>query len=184
MMSPLQHHTCQIGVHAYLTLPLHQQAAPIGPPSLSGFWSAVRFQAFQNLVFGLTAGYVDTGFPGLTCSAVLATSIAHPWVYGLLNRGEAYLTPTWLMQREQRLAQVKVNQSINCHCSITHARLALVILDVATAPNSGWYRYCNITHAGLALYKTKYILDIGTAPGSQLPLQHHTCQIGLVFNVT
>ena len=178
MMSPLQHHTCQIGVHAYLTLPLHQQAAPIGPPSLSGFWSAVRFQAFQNLVFGLTAVYVDTGFPGID----MQRGACH--VDCTLNRGEAYLTPTWLMQREQRLAQVKVNQSINCHCSITHARLALVILDVATAPNSGWYRYCNITHAGLALYKTKYILDIGTAPGSQLPLQHHTCQIGLVFNVT
>ncbi len=31
-------------------------------------------------------------------------------LYGLLNRGEAYLIPTWLM-REQRLAQVKINQS-------------------------------------------------------------------------
>ena len=31
---------------------------------------------------------------------------------GLLNRGEAYLIPTWLM-RKQRLAQVKINQSIN-----------------------------------------------------------------------
>jgi hypothetical protein len=33
-------------------------------------------------------------------------------LYGLLNRGEAYLIPIWLMQ-EQRLAQVKLNQSIN-----------------------------------------------------------------------
>ena len=33
-------------------------------------------------------------------------------LYGILNRGEAYLIPTWLM-REQRLAQVKINQSIN-----------------------------------------------------------------------
>jgi len=32
-------------------------------------------------------------------------------LYGLLNRGEAYLIPTWLM-REQRLAQVQINQSI------------------------------------------------------------------------
>jgi hypothetical protein len=32
--------------------------------------------------------------------------------YGLLNRDEAYLIPTWLMQ-EQRLAQVHINQSIN-----------------------------------------------------------------------
>jgi len=32
-------------------------------------------------------------------------------MYGLLNRGEAYLKPTWLT-REQRLAQVKINQSI------------------------------------------------------------------------
>ena len=31
-------------------------------------------------------------------------------LYGLLNRGEAHLIPTWLMQ-EQKLAQVKSNQS-------------------------------------------------------------------------
>ncbi len=31
-------------------------------------------------------------------------------LYGLLNRGEAYLIPSWLMQ-EQRLAQVQSNQS-------------------------------------------------------------------------
>ena len=35
--------------------------------------------------------------------------------YGLLNRGEAYLIPTWLM-REQRLAQVKINLSILTLC--------------------------------------------------------------------
>jgi len=33
-------------------------------------------------------------------------------LYGILNWGEAYLIHTWLM-REQRLAQVKINQSIN-----------------------------------------------------------------------
>ncbi len=33
-------------------------------------------------------------------------------LYGLQNRGEAYLIPTWLMP-EQRLAQVQINQSIN-----------------------------------------------------------------------
>ncbi len=32
-------------------------------------------------------------------------------LYGHLNRGEAYLIPTWLMQ-EQRLAQVNINQSM------------------------------------------------------------------------
>ena len=32
-------------------------------------------------------------------------------LYGILNWGEAYLIPTWLM-REQRLAQVKINQSM------------------------------------------------------------------------
>jgi len=37
-------------------------------------------------------------------------------LYGILNRGEAYLIPTWLMQ-EQRLAQVKINQSINQNSS-------------------------------------------------------------------
>jgi len=53
---------------------------------------------------------------------VLATSSAHPRVikisllYGLLNRGEAYLIPTWLMP-EQRLAHLQINQSIK---SITH----------------------------------------------------------------
>ncbi len=46
----------------------------------------------------------------------LRLTTASPWVikisllYGLLNRGEAYLISTWLM-REQRLAQVKINQS-------------------------------------------------------------------------
>ncbi len=39
-------------------------------------------------------------------------------LYGLLNRGEAYLIPTWLMQ-EQRLAQVKINQSINQPMNLT-----------------------------------------------------------------
>ena len=32
-------------------------------------------------------------------------------LYGILNWGEAYLIPTWLM-REQRLAHMKINQSM------------------------------------------------------------------------
>ena len=63
-------------------------------------------------------GPKDEVCPGLICSAVLATSTPQAWVteisllYGILDRGEAYLIPTWLV-REQRLAQVKINQSIN-----------------------------------------------------------------------
>jgi len=68
--------------------------------------------------FMLSMLIVGTGCPGLICSAVLATSAAHPWgmkvslLYGLLNWGEAYLISTWLM-REQRLAQAKISHSIN-----------------------------------------------------------------------
>ena len=49
-------------------------------------------------------------FPALLVRCLLGpgkTSL----LYGLLNQGEAYLIPTWLM-REQRLAQVQINQSI------------------------------------------------------------------------
>ena len=63
-------------------------------------------------------GPKDEVCPGLICSAVLATSTPQAWVtetsllYGILDRGEAYLIPTWLV-REQRLTQVKINQSTN-----------------------------------------------------------------------
>jgi len=60
---------------------------------------------------------------------VLATSTAHPRVtnlsllYGLQNRGEANLIPTWLM-RVQRLAEVKSNQSIKGPECVVHDALS------------------------------------------------------------
>ncbi len=41
-------------------------------------------------------------------------------LYGLHNWGEAYLTPTWLVQ-EQRLAQVQINQCLSqSHLTFTY----------------------------------------------------------------
>ncbi len=45
-------------------------------------------------------------------------------LYGLLNQGEAYLIPTWLV-REQRLAQLQINQSINA-CNLQADRRVIV----------------------------------------------------------
>ena len=43
---------------------------------------------------------------------VCAETVEVCLLYGLLNWGGAYLILTWLLQ-EQRLAQVKINQSFN-----------------------------------------------------------------------
>jgi len=72
----------------------------------------------QNLVFGLTAIWVGTGVSWINMQRSACHIGCTPFgtvkislLYGLLNRGEAYLIPTWLM-RGQRLAQGNINQSI------------------------------------------------------------------------
>ena len=66
---------------------------------------------------------------------MLATSSAHPRVikirllYGLLNRGEAYLIPTWLMP-EQRLAHLQINQSCVLEIHVTLMMLVLCVLEI------------------------------------------------------